>query len=95
MKIYNKKGQIQNKIYQNFLILKFLKEKNMLAPTESFFLFVVPLSFSIKILPKIAINKALLVRAHLYQCTTTHKRRGRRRRRRRRRKKERERARGL
>ena len=28
MKIYMKKGQIQNKIYKIFLILKFLKKKN-------------------------------------------------------------------
>ena len=27
MKIYMKKEQIQNKIYQNFVILKFLKKK--------------------------------------------------------------------
>ena len=32
MKIYKKKGQIQNKIYQNFLILKFLKKKTHRNP---------------------------------------------------------------
>ena len=32
MKIYMKKEQIQNKIYQNFLFLKFLKKKTHRNP---------------------------------------------------------------
>ena len=32
MKIYMKKGQIQNKIYKNFLILKFLEKKTHRNP---------------------------------------------------------------